>query len=194
MGPGASQPQARGQGVYSTPAPCQAQVPRALLPAMVMMATPPCLQPWASDYALQSPSQGGTHAEAHQPHWAQRKVGEEPLGPQVGKGMPPPRAPTLDPSLLWASLWKIPRAHSETGAAQASLVHVLLSAGQDNRRWPCPSRGKSGEGRRDGTHSAPGWLLTRASAPDSCCVLYPQAPGHPRHGRTAGVLGGHISK
>lgn len=56
-----SQFQVPGQGVYLTQAPCQGQVPRGILPAMVMMATPPDCSLGFLQYMLKD-KQAGTGA------------------------------------------------------------------------------------------------------------------------------------
>lgn len=87
------------------------------------------------------------------PRWARCLLLRPPLGTQ----------PVLGPS------WKIPRARSETRAAQASPVPpcALPRAGAVRASLP--------------TSTTPGLLLTNASVPDSCRARSSQTAGCPNH-------------
>lgn len=110
--PAPASPQRPGQGVYPTLAPRQGQVPREILaghgddshPALCTSKHFSRRDPGRSWLAQGVPGTGGTGAA-----WA-------PGGQEDASFS----GPHSDPGLLRAPSWKIPRAHSETQAAQAS--------------------------------------------------------------------------
>lgn len=171
-------PRRPGQGVSTTLAPCQGQVPKGILPGPGDDGHPAHLQAWVSHCALQNPSQGGTQAGAGQPKGSRGQGEQEPPRPQTGKRMPP---------RLWLHLQTLtcsgPHPGKSPGPSQEPELPRplwcvwLLPVGQASRRCPCPSQGQSSDGWHDDIHPTPAPLPTGASAPDSCYALQPQAQG-----------------
>ena len=102
---------------------------------------------------------------------------------QVGKGCLHLRLHPQTPACSGPYRGKITGAHSGTGApgplgcACAAARQAVRPAG---RRCPCPYRGHSRDGQQDDIQTTPARPLPRASVPDSCCVLHPEAPSCPR--------------
>lgn len=191
MGPSASQTQARGQGVYSTLVPHQAQVPGGLLPGHsndvhpALFAVPGFSLCTSKPFSRRDPGKSSSAQGDSEP--GGKGASQAPGGPEDALSS----GPRSGPQPAWGLVVENSQGPFRNPSCPGlSMVYVLLSGHQNNRRCPCPSQSKRGKGQRDDIHTDPGWLLSLTAAV-ARTLRPPAAPGT---GQRAGVLGTHSSK